>query len=189
MDDCDAAHGQPGTIGFLSILNVRELGFCGGYLLLNSAGRPLEFHCTLPVKPDRAQQILYGVSLETFLFCEHIGKPLLGKTRLGPAAVFVQQAKLLGVQEQIAPPVAHLWRQPRETSPTSEPASPPHAQSSEEEVPQADTAAALEFQTVAESGRVAVRQLVTALSPQLDLLEPFDRIRDAIQEAHSTRAA
>ena len=48
---------QP-ALGFLTILEHDQLGYVGGYLILNSAGRPLEFHCSAPVKPNRAQQIL-----------------------------------------------------------------------------------------------------------------------------------
>ena len=42
-------------------------------MLLNLAGRPLEFHCTAPVKPNRVQQILYGPSLQPYLYGEQIG--------------------------------------------------------------------------------------------------------------------
>ena len=50
---------QP-VLGFLTVLEHPQHGLFGGYLLLNLAGRPVEFHCTAPVKPNRAQQILYG---------------------------------------------------------------------------------------------------------------------------------
>ena len=58
---------QPLPIGFLSVLDDEELGAIGGYLVLSRNGRPLEFHCTSPVRANRAQQILYGPTLQPFL--------------------------------------------------------------------------------------------------------------------------
>ena len=69
------------SIGFLTIREYEELGLIGGYLVLNVNGRPLEFHCTAPVRPNRAQQILYGPTLEPFLFGEQIGQALVSKGR------------------------------------------------------------------------------------------------------------
>ncbi|MBL9124077.1 MAG: hypothetical protein JNG90_10630, partial [Planctomycetaceae bacterium] len=50
---------SPPALGFLTVVEHEQLGLIGGYLLLNLSGRPLEFHCTAPLKPNRAQQILY----------------------------------------------------------------------------------------------------------------------------------
>ena len=59
-------------MGFLTVVEHPEFGLFGGYLLLNWAGRPLEFHCTAPLKPNRAQEILYGPTLEPFLYGEQM---------------------------------------------------------------------------------------------------------------------
>lgn len=48
------------ALGFLTVVEHKQHGLFGGYLVLNQVGRPLEFHCTAPVKPNRAQEILYG---------------------------------------------------------------------------------------------------------------------------------
>ena len=56
------------AIGFLTVTEHAEHGLFGGYLILNVSGRPLEFHCTAPLKPSRAQEILYGPTLRPFLF-------------------------------------------------------------------------------------------------------------------------
>ena len=75
----------PAALGFLTVLDHPQHGLMGGYLVLNAAGRPLEFHCTAPVKPNRAQQILYGPTLEPFLYGEQIGQALIGEIAIGPA--------------------------------------------------------------------------------------------------------
>ena len=72
----DEPKSQP-ALGFLTVLEHAQHGLMGGYLVLNPAGRPLEFHCTTPIKPNRAQEILYGPTLEPYLFGEQIGKALV----------------------------------------------------------------------------------------------------------------
>ena len=62
-----AARSVP-AIGFLTAVEHAEYGFFGGYLIVNAAGRPLEFHCTAPVKATRAQEILYGPTLRDYLY-------------------------------------------------------------------------------------------------------------------------
>ena len=71
--------GSQAALGFLTVLEHDEHGLVGGYLLLNMAGRPLEFHCTVPVRPNRAQQILFGPTLRPYLYGEQIGQALLAK--------------------------------------------------------------------------------------------------------------
>src|SRR5687768_7792332 len=74
------------AIGFLTVVEHAEFGLFGGYLLLNAAGRPLEFHCTAPVKPDRALEILYGPTLDGYLY-ERIADALLAKAKAAPLLV------------------------------------------------------------------------------------------------------
>ena len=94
------------TLGFLTVLEHAQHGLFGGYLVLNTAGRPLEFHCTAPIKPNRAQQILYGPTLESFLFGEQIGQTLLAKSRNEPLLVCTDREPVLAVREHVALPVA-----------------------------------------------------------------------------------
>ena len=67
------------SLGFLTVLDYGQEGLFGGYLTLNLSGRPLEFHCTAPIKPNRAQEILYGPTLQSYLYGEQIGRTLLGE--------------------------------------------------------------------------------------------------------------
>ena len=52
------------ALGFLTVVPHEQHGLFGGLLILDSGGRPLEFHCTAPVKTNRAQEILFGPMLE-----------------------------------------------------------------------------------------------------------------------------
>ncbi len=101
------------SLGFLSVVCHEPHGLFGGYLLLNTAGRPLEFHCTAPVKPNRAQQILFGATLEPYLYGEHIGATLINKSQLVPMVVFVDMPAALAVRTHMKLPVGWVRRRIR----------------------------------------------------------------------------
>ena len=82
-------------MGFLTEIRIGERGYVGGLLVTNHLGRPLEFQCTAPVKPNRTQEILYGPTLVTFLLAELIGRTLVEKIGVKPHLVLVD-ARLIG---------------------------------------------------------------------------------------------
>src|SRR5690348_3054964 len=95
-----------GALGFFSVLEHEQLGLVGGYLILNPSGRPLEFHCTAPIKPNRAQQILFGPTLDSYLYGEQIGQTLLAKGSVEPWAVWTDVERALAVRDYVKLPVA-----------------------------------------------------------------------------------
>ena len=97
-------HSKP-AIGFLTVIEHPQHGLFGGYLVLNLAGRPLEFHCTAPIKPNRAQQILYGPTLESFLYGEQIGSTLLGHAKTSPLVVCTDREPVLSLRDLVDVPV------------------------------------------------------------------------------------
>ena len=75
--------------GYLSIV---EDPFTAGLLAVCDRGRPLEFHCTEPVQPSRAQEILFGPTLRPYLLGEQLAGALLSKTKLPIALLLVDDA-------------------------------------------------------------------------------------------------
>lgn len=104
------------ALGFLSVVDLGAVGLCGGYLILNARGRPLEFHCTAPLKPNRAQQILYGPTLEPFLYGEQIGQTLTSKCRNQPWIIFTDHPAALAVREFVETPVALVMKRAEDAS-------------------------------------------------------------------------
>jgi hypothetical protein len=202
--------GSRAAIGFLTVLEHPQHGLFGGYLLLNLAGRPLEFHCTAPVKPNRAQQILYGPTLEAFLYGEQIGHTLLEQAKAEPLLVCTDREPVLAVRDLVSLPVALVF--PPEGS-----AQPPSA-SAVETLP-GGPIDSVEFSTFRPSSgqrllrvdaahpagprllafqlgrnrlavpersaddRRRIAERLGELAPSFDLAEPFTRIREAIEEA------
>lgn len=162
------------AIGFLTVIEHAELGLLGGYLLLNATGRPLEFHCTAPVKPTRAQEILYGPTLRPYLYGEQIGQTLLTRSKLAPLVVCTDQQHVLAARDFTHFPLV-LVRESGNAPPT------PIFKLGRNEVALATHYA---------SDEQAILAAWPQQADQLDLSEPFARIREALEEAQkSARAA
>ncbi len=95
-------------IGFLTAVEITDLGFVGGLLVTNQLGRPLEFQCTAPVKPNRAQVILYGPTLAAYVSGELIGRTLIERIGITPDLVLTERAEILQLRPHLAIPVACL---------------------------------------------------------------------------------
>jgi hypothetical protein len=162
------------NVGFLSV-QQEPSGFVGGYLVTNAWGRPLEFRVSSAVQPNKVQTILYGDTLHSYL-CEVIGKTLVDKTATPVQWVLVDNPVALDLRWRVEMPVG-LWY------PVVDPDRPMpglpvrervycHAQFPED---------------------VALLREQFDKVGQLDLAEPFVRIRDAMAEARkmgvTTRAA
>lgn len=193
-------------LGFFTAFPFAEAGYVGGYLVLNGVGRPLEFHCTTPVKPTRAQEILYGPTLKPYLFGEQMGPALLAKAKAPVQLIFVAQWESLALATAVDEPVALVLPAKKNgTSGLQLPGGRPLFESStisagpnpEPETGPTTVAVSLLPQreelligcnrlVVAQTNpdvTAKVRQLLSPWAETFDLSEPFDRIRAAIEEA------
>ncbi|MDR0337144.1 MAG: hypothetical protein LBI18_08655 [Planctomycetaceae bacterium] len=108
-------------LGFLTVIDQPRTGLIGGYLILNQSGRPLEFHCTTPLKPNRTQEILYGNTLKPFLYGEQIAQTLLVRAKVPVAYILTNTAAVLAVQEHIDTPVFYVFEpETKQVAPTTE---------------------------------------------------------------------
>lgn len=144
------------AIGFYSMLSLEGIGFCGGFLVLNRLGRPVEFHCTMPVQPNRSQEILYGETLVPHLFAEHIGPPLIQKAKEKVDVVLVDTHMAADLSRHLEVPVIQVT-QDKDSGPI--------------------------FHRY-QRGISNVAWDLGGL-PDLDWREPFQRIVTAIDEAHA----
>lgn len=98
----------PTTFGYLLVVEDDLHGFTGGLLLVCERGRPLEFHCTEPVQPSRAEQILFGPTLREYICGEQIGGALLAKTKLSIGLLLtLDDATALAGRSADVP--THVW--------------------------------------------------------------------------------
>ena len=159
-------------LGFLQVAHT-DAGFVGGLLVTNRQGRPLEFQCTTPVRPNKTQEILYGPTLHPFIYSELLGKTLVERLSVKPDIIIVQQAELLDLRLHLATPVSCV------VDPQAEGALPD------------ETRVQLGAQVLRvhpeHTEDVDVLQSASRLVPgDADLAEPLDRVKDALVE--TTRA-
>ncbi len=179
------------TLGFVSARVHAEHGYFGGYLVLNHRARPLEFHCTLPVKPSRAQTLLYGPTLEDFVCGEQIAKALITKAKIKPDLILVDSTATLAVSHVSDLAVAKL---------SSDIAVSPACRQLALPVGNADDQSGAltafpigEYQFIVPIGNRANKEFISDILGQLashvDLREPFQRIAEALVEAHPVAKA
>ena len=161
------------SIGFYSVEYSESLGWIGGYLLLIASGRPLEFHCTLPIRPSRTHEILYGASLRPHLIGDAIPVALMKQAKTCPLLFCTDQPEAMGLADRYDFPVALIL----DTSDAKEQliAKIPVPTKSFE-TPQGRFRAEGRFET-------KINAAMEKLSELPDIAEPFARIREAIREA------
>ncbi|HQX48788.1 MAG TPA: hypothetical protein PLR25_02715 [Planctomycetaceae bacterium] len=93
-------------LGFMETMEVEGRGHIGGLLITNKNGRPLEFQCTTPVKPNRTQEILFGETLQSWLLGELIGSTLLDRVSIKPDMIITSDPNLLELRNHTSIPVA-----------------------------------------------------------------------------------
>ena len=98
-----------GNLGFLTVIDQSPSGLTGGYLVLNQSGRPLEFHCTMPLQPEKIQKILYGNTLQPFLYGERIAQTLILRSKLPVSSILTNHASILPVQPSVSIPIIYVF--------------------------------------------------------------------------------
>lgn len=157
-------------LGFMAALEVDGRGHVGGLLVTSHTGRPLEFQCTTPVKPDRTQEILYGRSLRPWLLGELIGSTLLQRVSIKPDLVVVRDEEMLELRNHTEVPVACL----------------DESDSSDAADSQAIGGRQLHFHDGHTDDAAFVESRAHLVPGQADLLEPLDRVHEALTETVKT---
>lgn len=168
------------SIGFYTVEHSDTLGWTGGYLVLNHGGRPLEFHCTLPVRPTRAHEILFGATLRAHLIGERIGSVLIKQSRVRPLLVCGDQPEVLRLAEHVDVPLALVGRAAAVAGGTG---------SLDTHVPTITAEHDKHVLRIEARFATRVREALQQMADLPDFDEPFTRIREAIREAQQGAVA
>lgn len=160
-------------LGFLTTIEVPDKGFVGGLLVTNHYGRPLEFQCTVPVKPNATQEILYGPALEPFVLGELIGGTLVEKAGVKPQFVLTDREQILELRNHVDRPVALVL---------SDDAKRPAMTESTDSATTRIGGRTLQFHAAHTEDREAFEREAKQIPASADLGEPFERVREALQE-------
>ncbi len=150
-------------LGFLTAIELSDRGHVAGLLVTNRYGRPLEFQCTAPVRPNRTQELLYGPTLVPFLLGELLSKTLLERIGVKPHVVLTDRPEMLDSRPHILLPVACVV-----------------------EALSGETVriGKQQFRLNSEFGEdlKTFEKIAKELAADADLLEPLNRVREALGE-------
>jgi hypothetical protein len=141
-------------------------------LVTNQAGRPLEFQCTTPVKPNRTQEILYGHTLQSWVLGELIGGTLLDRVAIKPDLIVTSNPHILELRNHADVPVACTDTDV--------------ADRSTDENGLKIGGRRLRFHSSHTEDREAVSQHRRLIPDSADLSEPLERVREALSETMKT---
>jgi hypothetical protein len=170
---------------YLGFLSFRERldppSYVGAVLITNEHGVPVEFRCTYPIRPTPIQKPLYGDALEPHIGVELCGRPLLASLDHSPSILLVDRDFLLDLQPLSSCPIVLVARA---------------GEAIEVQMRSGDERTWIRRRVSSPAGRfqpIDVRAhqdregeldvivpKVESIFGHLDLLEPFDRIAQAL---------
>lgn len=158
----------------------------GGILVVDAHGRPLEFRCTSPIRPNSVQRTLYGGTLEPYMLVELMGKPLLSNLRECFNILVVDEPSFLNLREHCDQAMLFVRRQGVELG--AETAGSDAGASVLVDSPSGrfDPVVAQAFRKYAGDAAAALPILEKA-SDHFDPLEPFERILRALEKVHEEK--
>ncbi len=154
-------------IGYVSARKIEEK-YTGGLLVVDQAGIPLEFKYTEPIIPSQLQKILYGKSLESYLYIEVIGKNLLRKAENRCELYFTDVPILVDCSENVIFVSYHLSSSNQVQKISTEECVIP--------IP----GGALRFTMSKEITQDMIEKL-SAIVEEVDIMEPFQRLQKALE--------
>lgn len=172
-------HGASPSPGYLVVRVGEDGSYVGGLMVTDAHGLPVDFRYTDPITPTRLQRALYGGVLDRYLRSEVVLRTLLASVQQKPTFLLVEDDRLLDEEIQGCP-VAYA---------SVSRAGALGARGTVEAegegihlVQTADSGAPLRL-AMAESANGAVASVadgLVRLAETMDVLEPADRVRGAL---------
>ena len=162
-ESLDKAVDEKRVIAFLDLSNFDDGAVTrGGCLVTDAMTRPLEFWVSGGIHPNSIQKMLYGDTLHEYICTDLIGIPLLSKLETTPDLILVRDAEFLKIRLRMEVPV--LWV--RAT---------------------VDGQYVLQSLPGYENEAEAGRDMLPRRLRGRNIMEPFLRIRTAVEEAHNLK--
>lgn len=161
-------------LGFLSYCEFRDKKvYCGGILITDEHGKPLEFRATSPVRPNPLQRILYGKRLLPHILLELIGKPLVKAIKETPACFLVKDEDFLRLRESAGRTIIFLRPQGKIQSSIKQLSST---------LLESDDFKPIVVEGCNPDEVTEWREKLQGVFKYMDLLEPFERVDKALEE-------
>ena len=103
----------PSNIGYFAMRSTLDgEGHIGAAIVVDAKGIPLEFRCSVPVRPSAIQVALYGDRIRDYIAFNLCGQALMESLTVKPKVCLVESESLLALQAHISIPVFHACRYP-----------------------------------------------------------------------------
>jgi len=170
-------------LGFLALhTTLNEDGYLGAILVTDNQGIPQEFRCSLPVKPTTIQRPLYGERLGPYIGVKLCGIPLIESIQIKPSLIVVNKDFLVEVRVACHYPLVFLSRAGEAIDINSS-----DSEDTKVRKERIDCSSG-RFQPIIVSPHPnfhddisEAREILEDIFNYLDPLEPFERIRSAIE--------
>jgi len=187
ISDNSVGNAKGACYGFVTVRLHPEHGYFGGLLVVNTLARPLEFHCTLPVKPSRAQTILYGPTLHDFVCGEQITRALLAKAKTTPISIFTDTSAALSARHFVNIPIGWIEAETKDNEESTLVIPKSVSDRNYKSIRIDDIVVKFPESFSQDAQSIAANWKETL--PQIDLMEPFGRITEALFEANPAAKA
>jgi hypothetical protein len=152
-------------LAFMDVILFADGAIRGGILTTDIETRPYEFRITSPIRPTQLQQMLYGTSLKDYVYGELICAPLIKATKEKISFVLTKERYILEVRPLVALPIVLVSYDDKAADNGLKPISFQVHKDYPTEFSHAQT-------------------VITPITQKLDLMEPFERLRLALNEVH-----
>ena len=105
------ANKEPIQIAYFGIrCTLDGEGYFGAALVVDAKGIPLEFRCSVTVRPSAIQTALYGAQIRDYIAFNLCGQPLLESLTIKPTFCLVESESQFDLQEYVSIPVFLAYR-------------------------------------------------------------------------------
>jgi len=179
---------QPIRIAFLGYMELdKGAAYRGGILVADEWGKPLEFRCTAPVRPNPVQRTLYGETLMPHIAVELVGTPLLRSLEEKPQVVVIQDDVFFDLRNHTDTPVVRIRRQGTQVKVTGDDGSKKAISIAIDSTTGKFQPVILEAHRQFPNDTSAWRDTLAQLFSRWDLIEPFDRLTKALEYVHQEK--
>ncbi|MBN2563622.1 MAG: hypothetical protein JXQ75_22105 [Phycisphaerae bacterium] len=174
-------------LAFIMMAEVEDGVLRGGLLVTDAHGKPVEFRCTSPIRPNAIQRTLYGGTLMPHIAVELVGAPLVQAVQTSLDVLLVQQEEFLALRARYDKPLLLARRQGEEMKLSDE-----SGKNKPEELLSSPSG---KFAPVVVSCHWDFSDDIAQCKEGLgwtfascDLVEPFERVRRALATLHEQGA-
>lgn len=154
---------QESIIAFLDLASFDDgAAFRGACLVTDGTTQPVEFRVSGSIRPTKLQKMLYGDSLHGYICNDLVGLPIIETLETKPAVLLVRDVAFLELRPLIDIPVLCI---------------------------QSPEGGKMSFQAHAEYESEADENgnTLPIVFRDRNLMEPFSRVRNGLEEAHNLR--